>query len=64
MRESSSPVTCLVCGAALSIRAARGRKSGKPFVMLICPEDGRHFRAFITDQNYVQGVLDKTGASW
>ena len=26
--------------------------------MFICPNDGRHFRGFITDQKYVKSVLD------
>ena len=47
---------CPVCGLGLSIRPAVGRGSGKPFIMLICPRDGRHFRAFITDQEYVAAV--------
>jgi hypothetical protein len=27
--------------------------------MLICPQDGRHFRGFINDQTYVKGVMAK-----
>ena len=50
---------CPVCHLTLSVRLARGRKSGKPFVMLVCPEDGRHFRAFITHRPYVREVLDR-----
>ena len=38
---------------------ARGRKSGKPFVMLICSREGRHFRGFITDQTYVAELLTR-----
>lgn len=48
---------CPVCGAQLAVRPATGRKSKKPFVMLVCAVDGRHLRAFITDQAYVKGVL-------
>ena len=48
---------CPICGDALSVRLARGRKSGKPFVMLLCSADGRHIRAFINDQTYVEEVL-------
>ena len=51
-------IPCVVCGGLLALRVAHGRKSGKPFLMWICPEDGRHFRAFINDQNFVRGVLD------
>jgi hypothetical protein len=30
--------------------------------MLICPQDGHHFRAFINDQVYVRQVLEKLEA--
>ena len=56
--DNSTP-ECLVCGLGLSIRPAVGRKSGKPFIMLICPRDGRHFRGFITDQEYVAAVTTR-----
>ncbi|APV44771.1 hypothetical protein Dform_01449 [Dehalogenimonas formicexedens] len=54
-------VNCLICGSPLSIRTAKGRESNKPFIMLICPKDGRHFRAFISDQNYIKKVLEEKG---
>jgi hypothetical protein len=57
MTPSSPQVPCLICTAALALRLARGRKSGKPFLMLVCPVDGRHFRGFITHRDYVAGVL-------
>jgi hypothetical protein len=41
----------------LQMRLAHGRKSGKPFVMLICPADGRHIRAFINDKEFVSKVV-------
>jgi hypothetical protein len=50
-------ILCPVCLNPLSIRTARGRTSNKPFIMLVCPKDGRHFRAFITDQDYIKNVL-------
>ena len=50
---------CPVCGVPLTVRLARGRKSGKTFVMLLCAQDGRHFRAFINDQRYVAQVLER-----
>lgn len=50
---------CLICGVPLSIRSATGRKSGKPFIFLVCPEDGRHFRGFIADQAFVQRIIDR-----
>ena len=57
--EKSIP--CLVCKEPLRVKLARGRNSGKPFVMLICSKDGRHFRAFINDQEYVSRVLESVG---
>ncbi len=56
-REVSIP--CLVCGEPLTFRPAEGRKSHKPFIMLVCGIDGRHFRAFINDQKYVAQVLKR-----
>ena len=50
-------VPCPICGKALSFRFARGRKSGKPFVMVICAVDGRHFRGYINDKTYVASVI-------
>ncbi len=52
-------IPCLVCRGPLTIRPARGRRSGKPFIMLVCGRDGRHFRAFINDQEYVRQVLER-----
>lgn len=60
-------IGCPVCSNPLLITLAKGRKSNKPFIMLKCEHDGRHFRGFITDQSYVKRVLDesdsKTGSS-
>ena len=53
----TNSVYCPVCGHSLTVRLAQGRKSGKPFIMLLCPEDGRHLRAFITHQPYVAEVM-------
>jgi hypothetical protein len=59
MTVAASAIPCLICGTPLTLRLARGRKSGKPFLMLICPVDGRHFRGFITHRDYVAGVLTR-----
>ena len=48
---------CHICQAGLKVKLARGRKSGKPFVMLACPEDGRHIRAFVADRTYVENLI-------
>ena len=50
-------IPCVICGEPLSVRIARGRRSGKPFVMLVCSLDGRHFRGFINDRTYVARLL-------
>ena len=61
MSGSNTTVPCLVCGLPLTIRPARGRKSGKPFLMVVCGKDGRHFRGFIADQKYVKDIFEKAG---
>ncbi len=55
--KSGRALPCPVCGRPLEVRLARGRRSGKPFVMLICCQDGRHIRAFINDREFVSSVL-------
>ena len=61
MSTSSLGAPCVVCGTPLTVRAARGRKSGKPFLMVVCSRDGRHFRGFIADQKYVKDIFEKAG---
>jgi len=50
-------IGCPVCSNPMIVRITHGRKSNKPFLMVVCPRDGRHFRGFISDQAYVKGVL-------
>ncbi len=57
MIDTTREIPCLICQQPLALRIARGRKSGKPSIMLICPTDGRHFRGFISDRAYVGQVL-------
>jgi len=49
---------CPVCGIPMAFQIARGRKSGKPFLMVKCLRDGRHFRGFVGDRDYVQRLLE------
>lgn len=56
--DKKMPV-CPICGKFLKVSLTKGRKSGKPSIMLICSEDGRHFRGFITYRPYVEEVLNK-----
>ena len=62
MNKSPVKLSCPVCQTPMDLRHCRGRKSGKSSLMFICPQDGRHFRGFITDQNYVAGVLARLEA--
>ena len=64
MTQSAGPavLACHLCGANLSVRLAEGRKSGKLFIMLHCPVDGRHIRAFVADREYVRKILDRLEA--
>ena len=57
MSTSSTQPPCPVCRQPLALRIARGRKSGKTFLMLLCAYYARHFRGFINDRTYVDGVL-------
>jgi hypothetical protein len=57
MNSPVQSIPCLVCGHQLTIRLAKGRKSQKTFLMLVCTQDGRHFRGFINDREYVDKVL-------
>ncbi|PVV82557.1 hypothetical protein [Dehalogenimonas alkenigignens] len=58
---NAKKVNCIICGSPITVRAAKGRHSNKPFIMLVCPNDGRHFRAFISDQSYLKKVLAEVG---
>lgn len=55
-------ISCPICSAKLMIRTAKGRKSNKPFIMMVCPVDGRHFRGFITDQSYIKRILSEVSS--
>ena len=62
MSSLTQGIPCLVCGQQLTIRLAKGRKSQKTFLMLVCSQDGRHFRGFINDRSYVDKVLARLEA--
>ena len=53
-------IGCPVCGTALRLSTARSRKAKNPktFLMLTCPVDGRHFRGFINDREFVSRTMD------
>ncbi len=61
--QDTRGLKCHICGNQLSVRLARGRKSGKAFVMLVCPSDGRHMRAFVADADYVSKVMERLEAT-
>ena len=53
-------INCPICTHALkfSLATSRRAKRKKAFVMLVCPDDGRHFRGFISDQQWVGRVVE------
>lgn len=55
--------SCPICHQPLSVRLTKGRKSKKPFLMLICPVDGRHFRGFIGDRGFINQSIDQVEVS-
>ena len=50
-------IRCPVCEADLKVTTSTS-KSGKVALVLACPRDGRDFRAFINNREYVRRVLD------
>lgn len=59
---AASKLTCPVCGRGLEVRLAKGRKSGKVFIMAICSVTGKHIRAFLNDADYIRQVLERLEA--
>ena len=53
-------VRCPICTEPLkfSIATSRRAKHKKAFIMLVCPTDGRHFRGFISDQEWVGRLIE------
>ena len=60
--SQTNNLNCHICQTSLKVNLCFGRKSGKPGVSLSCPVDGRHLRAFVTDKEYVQGVIERLDA--
>jgi hypothetical protein len=56
-------LTCFICSAPLSVRMTESKNSHKQFIMLKCPRDGRHFRAFVADRNYINQVIKEQSQS-
>ena len=57
--KPNQSLQCPVCGDPMAFQIARGRKSGKPFLMVKCLRDGRHFRGFVGDREYVARLLER-----
>lgn len=57
--EQNQSIQCPVCGDPIAFQITKSKKSGKPSLMMKCPRDGRHFRAFICDKKFVEDVLVK-----
>ena len=56
-------IGCPVCIEPLKLSRAQSRKSKRPklFLMLVCPNDGRHFRGFINDQGFISHLVGNAG---
>jgi hypothetical protein len=59
IKEQNQSLQCPVCKDPMAFQIAKGRKSGKPFLMVKCLRDGRHFRGFVGDQDYVRKLLER-----
>jgi hypothetical protein len=57
--KPNQSLQCPVCNEPMAFQIARGRKSGKPFLMVKCLRDGRHFRGFVGDREYVTRLLER-----
>ena len=57
--NENQSLQCPVCFEPMAFQIARGRKSGKPFLMVKCLRDGRHFRGFVGDREYVTRLLER-----
>lgn len=56
-------LACPVCGEPLDARLVRSRQ-GKVALMLVCPQEGRHFRAFLNDPDYIAQVTSRVDRLW
>ena len=59
INEQNQSLQCPVCKDPMAFQIAKGRKSGKPFLMVKCLRDGRHFRGFVGDREYVTRLLER-----
>ena len=55
-------INCPVCGAGLKVNTSTS-KAGKVALVLVCLRDGRDFRAFINNKEYIQEVFDSLETS-
>ena len=54
---------CPVCSESLSMEARQNPRNNRVFLMLVCPADGAHFRAFINDRDYVAETIKRLGGT-
>jgi len=50
-----------LCKDPMAFQIAKSRKSGKPFLMVKCLRDGRHFREFVGDSGLCAKVAGNIG---
>lgn len=56
---TSADLNCPVCGGSLAFKLAHSKRTAKVFVMMMCPVNGKHLRAFISDKGFVDSALAK-----
>lgn len=55
-------IRCPVCEAELKVTTSTS-KTGKVALVLACRRDGKDFRAFVNNRDYVRKVLDSLKAT-
>ena len=55
-------IRCPACEAELKVTTSTS-KTGKVALVFACPRDGRDFRAFINNRDYVRKVMDSLKAT-
>ena len=54
---------CPVCGAKVAAQYTRQGRRFKAGLMLVCPDDSRHFRGFVNDPAFLENSSSFTDAN-
>ena len=53
INEQNQSLQCPVCKDPMAFQIAKGRKSGKPFLMVKCLRDGRDYLIWYWSANWI-----------